>query len=169
MKRSYLLLIPIVLCAIYSCKKEGISAKSQYAKLIVGTWKIFQQNTKVYDLTTNDLLKDSTINFTNGNASKAFFEIYNTDGNAYITSPPAKKPGATIATVDTTSYLTYTLLGSNLTLKQTIGGSTTKPIITLTSTELGLQNTYTGILTAGWKLDANTTYKIIETNYYTKQ
>ncbi|MCC8426141.1 hypothetical protein [Mucilaginibacter sp. UR6-11] len=169
MKKSHLL-IAFLLLAIYSCKKDDTSGtKSQYAKLIVGTWKSYQQNIRVYDLITDVLLKDSTINFTGSNADKASFEIYNADGSAYVTTPPAKKPGEMMATIDTTGYLNYSILGSTLFLKQTIGGTTTKPILTLTSTELELENTFTGTLTANWGLAVNTTYKIIQATYYLKQ
>ncbi len=154
---------------MFSCKKDGLSgAKSQYAKLIVGTWKAYQQNTKVYDLTTNELLKDSTINFTDANAGQAFTEIYNADGSAYITEQ-TRKMGAKTPTTDTTSYLHYTILGTNLTLKQNIGGTETKPILTLTLTDMGLQSTRTGTLNPDWGLDADTSYKIIEGTYYTRQ
>lgn len=169
MKNSHIILSSLIACAVFSCKKDNLSgAKSQYARLIVGTWKAYQQNTQIYDLNTNELLKDSTINFTDGNAGRAFTEIYNADGTAYVTVQ-TRKLGAAVATTDTTTYLRYTILGSNLTLKQNIGGTETKPILTLTLTEMGLQSTRTGILNAGWGLETNTSYKIIQGTYYTRQ
>jgi hypothetical protein len=169
MKNSHLILSSLIACAVFSCKKDELSnAKSQYAKLIVGTWKAYQQNTKIYDLTTNELLKDSTVIFTDENAGLAFTEIYNADGNAYVTAQ-TRKVGATVATTDTTTYLRYTILGANLTLKQNIGGTETKPILTLTLTDMGLQSTRTGTLNAGWGLESDTSYKIIQGTYYTRQ
>jgi hypothetical protein len=143
-------------------------AKSQYAKLIVGTWKTYQQNIQVFDLATNQLLKDSSINFTGTNTAGSWSEIYNGDGSAYVTKL-TKKIGASIATTDTTAYLQYTILGSNITLKQNIGGTETKPILTLTMTDMGLQSTYTGTLNAGWGLNTDTPYKIVQATYYTRQ
>lgn len=169
MKNSHLILTSLIACAVFSCKKDELAgAKSQYAKLIVGTWKAYQQNTKVYDLTTNELLKDSTVNFTDANAGRAFTEIYNGDGSAYVTVQ-TRKLGALVATTDTTSYLRYTILGANLNLKQNIGGTETKPILTLTLTVMGLQTTRTGTLNAGWGLESDAPYKIIQGTYYTRQ
>lgn len=169
MKNSHLLLSSLIACAVFSCKKDELAgAKSQYAKLIVGTWKAYQQNTKIYDLTTNELLKDSTVTFTDANASRAFIEIYNADGNAYVTAQ-SRKLGAAVATTDTTSYLKYTILGTNLSLKQNIGGSETKPILTLTLTDMGLESLRTGTLNEGWGLSINTSYRIVQGTYYTRQ
>jgi hypothetical protein len=170
MRNSHLLLVPILACAIFSCKKDELAnAKAQYAKLIVGNWKSNQQNIKVYDLATNQLLKDSTVNFTGVFAGKSWYEIYSEDGNAYVTSLPTIKPSAKVATIDTTSYLNYTVFGANLNLKQNIGGNTIKPILTLTVSDMGLQNTYVGTLNTGWGLEVNTNYKIVEADYYTRQ
>ncbi|NNU33481.1 hypothetical protein HK413_03685 [Mucilaginibacter sp. S1162] len=74
-----------------------------------------------------------------------------------------------MATTDTTSYLKYTILGTNLSLKQNIGGSETKPILTLTLTDMGLQSLRTGTLNEGWGLSVNTSYKIVQGTYYTRQ
>ncbi|MDB5004098.1 MAG: hypothetical protein JWQ34_2323 [Mucilaginibacter sp.] len=170
MRNSHLLLVPILACVIFSCKKDELAnAKAQYAKLIIGNWKSNQQNIKVYDLATNELLKDSTVNFTGVFSGRSWYEIYTEDGNAYVTSLPTIKLGNKVATIDTTSYLHYTILGANLTLKQNIGGNTTKPILTLTVSDVGLQNTYVGTLNSGWGLALNTDYKIIEADYYTRQ
>jgi hypothetical protein len=124
-------------------KRQQIRSAIAICQLIVGTWKSYQQNTKVYDINRNVLLKDSTVSFTNANAGKASFEIYNADGSAYLTSLQPMRQGELAAATDTTSYLNYTILGADLTLKQTIGGSTTQPIVNLTSTHLTLENTYT--------------------------
>ena len=169
MSKSPILLICFIACAIFSCKKDNMAGtKSQNVKLIIGTWKSYQQNIQVYDMTTNVLLRDSTIYLTGSNAGASWSEIYNTDGTAYITKL-TKKIGASVATTDTTNYLQYNILGSNLTLKQNIGGTETKPILTLTMTDMGLQSTYTDILNASWKLDPETSYKVVQATYYTRQ
>jgi len=59
-------------------------------------------------------------------------------------------------------------LGSNLTLKQTNGGSATEPILTLDDTDMDLQSTSTGTLAANWGLGAKT-YKITLSTHYTRQ
>jgi hypothetical protein len=168
MKRSILLLFLISTCCFYACKKDSLSAKQQFSKLIVGTWKTHQQNIQVYDLNSNALLKDSTLNFDEENSARPWSEIFTADGNAYIVTA-SRKLGATVATNDTTTYSTYTILGTNLTLKQKIGGGQTKPILTLTLTDMGLQYSYTGTLNATWGLNTASTYKIVEATYYTKQ
>jgi hypothetical protein len=169
MKKTYLLFIPVLLFALQSCKKDhAAQAKDQYPKLITGTWKSYRQNIKVYDISSNGLLKDSTNDFTGTNAGKSWLEIYNSDGTGYITAPP-RKVSANVFATDTTSYLSYAIMGDNLTLKQSIGGTQTKSIITLTQTDLELQSTYTDMLNASWKLDINTSYKITETDYYNHQ
>jgi len=169
MKKIHLLFISALLFAQFSCKKDkAAQTKDQYPKLIVGTWKSNRQNIKVYDINTSDLLKDSTISFTGANAGRSWLEIYNDGGTAYITSPP-RKISANVVTTDTTTYLTYVIMGDNLTLKQTIGGTETKPIITLSQTDMELQSTYTGLLDTGWGLDVNASYKITETDYYNRQ
>ncbi|TSJ40873.1 hypothetical protein FO440_14130 [Mucilaginibacter corticis] len=169
MKKIYLLFIPVLLSVLQCCKKDhAAQVKDQYPKLITGTWKSYRQNIKVYDISSNGLLKDSTNDFTGTNAGKSWLEIYNSDGTGYITAPP-RKISANVYATDTTSYLSYTILGNNLTLKQNIGGTQTKSIIILTQTDLELQSTYTSVLNAGWKLDINTSYKITETDYYNHQ
>jgi hypothetical protein len=168
MKRSFVLIAFILTFGLFACKKDTISSKEQYSKLIVGTWTSHQQNTKIYDVSSNELLKDSTINFDGETGGRPWSEIFSTDGNAYVTST-SRKLGATVATTDTTTYSNYSILGTNLTLKQFIGGSQTKPILTLTSTELVLQYSYVGTLNAGWGLNTESTYKIVQATYYIKQ
>ncbi|MFD2872193.1 lipocalin family protein [Mucilaginibacter ximonensis] len=167
MKKTYLLLCLAIL-AVASCKKDD-STKIEYTKLIVGSWKSTGKNTKVYDLNTDELLKDSTINFTGKNAGSSWFEIYNTDGSSYVTTLPIAQQGTLVARADTTSFLTYAILGNNLLLKQTNGGSTTKPILALSNTTMDLQSTSSGVLTGNWGLDANATYKITVSTHYTRQ
>lgn len=167
MKKTYLLLCLVIL-AVSSCKKDD-STKTEYAKLIVGSWKSTGKNTKIYDLNTDELLKDSTISFNGKYAGNAWFEIYNTDGSGYVTTLPITQQGTLIARADTTSFLTYTILGSNLLLKQTNGGSTTKPILALSNTTMDLQSTNTGNLTGSWGLDITASYKITISTHYTRQ
>lgn len=165
MKKT-LLFISVLASAMMACKKDD-STKDQNTKLIVGSWKSTGQNTKVYDLTTNDLLKDSTIAFTGKSAALAWVEVYQTNGSGFVTTVPVIK--AKIATADTTSYLSYSILGSNLTIKQSIGGSATKSILELTDVDMDLQSTATGNVAAGWGLDVNASYKITTSTHYAKQ
>ncbi|GAA4102406.1 hypothetical protein GCM10022392_29250 [Mucilaginibacter panaciglaebae] len=157
-----------MIAGIYSCKKND-SIRTQYAKLIVGTWKSTGQNTKVYDLSSNELVKDSTITFTGNNANRAWLEIYLANGNSYVTTIPTVKSNTIVATADTTSYLTYTILGSNLLLKQNIGGEATKPILRINTTDMDLESTTTGTLPASWKLGINVSYKITQSTHYIRQ
>ncbi|NNU33482.1 hypothetical protein HK413_03690 [Mucilaginibacter sp. S1162] len=47
MKNSHLLLSSLIACAVLSCKKDDLAgAKSQYAKLIVGTGKHISKTQK---------------------------------------------------------------------------------------------------------------------------
>ncbi len=167
MKKPLSLFLFIVF-AVISCKKDNLSTKDQYNKLIAGTWKSNQQNIKIFDLNTNELLRDSTIMFDGEFSDRAWNEVYNTDGNTF-TVTYSRKIGATVATADTTSYAAYTILGNNLTLKQRIGGTQTKPILVLNTSAMGLQYTYTGMLNQSWGLEAGATYKITQATYYTKQ
>jgi hypothetical protein len=168
MKKSYLLIALIMACSFYACKKDNLSSKAQNSKLIIGNWKSYQQNTKVYTLGSNELLKDSTVVFDEENAGRAWFESFDANGNAYVTVL-TRKLGATVATPDTTNYAAYTILGTNLTLKQHIGGTQTKPILTISLTNLGLQYSYTSTLNAGWGLGTEGNYKIVQATYYTRQ
>ena len=168
MKKSLLPLLLILASCFCGCKKDSLSSKQQSSKLIVGTWKSHQQNIQIYDLSSNQLLKDSTINLLGENGRVPWSEIYTAEGNAYIITT-SRKLGATVATTDTTTYSSYTILGNSLNLKQKIGGSQTKPILTITLTDLGLQYSYTGMLNLGWGLNTESTYKIVEATYYTRQ
>jgi len=169
-KFSYLLIIPSFACILFSCKKADVAGgKVQNAALIVGTWKSYQQDTKIYDLETNDLLKDTVITYKAANVGLAGYNIFNSDGSAYITTLPYKKTGATVATIDTTSYLQYTLIGSSLTLKQNIGGSETDPIISITDSDLVLEKMYLSTPATGMGLDVNTSYKFVVDTFFTKQ
>jgi len=167
MKKIFLF-ISVCILAIYSCKKDE-SMKAQYQKLIIGTWKSTSQNTRIYDLNTDELLKDTTINFTGHYANRAWLEIYNKDGSGYVTSLPTNNQNELRPESDTTAFLTYAILGSNLTLKQTNGGSATEPILALDNTDMDLQSTSTGYAPANWGLDTKTLFKITLSTHYTKQ
>lgn len=169
MRKTYLFaLFTVVTCALTACKKDALTAKEQNSKLIVGTWKTSQQNIKVYDINTEALLKDSTIVFDTENASRSWSEIFDDNGHAYSTTTSVKT-GASFASTDTTNYATYSIVGTNLIVKQNIGGSQTKPILTLTVKDMGLQYSYAGTLNAGWGLGTGNTYKIVQATYYVKQ
>lgn len=168
MKKYLLPLLVFILLVFNACKKDNPSTKDQYNKLIIGSWQSNQQNVKVFDLNSNALLKDSTINFDGEFADRAWNEVYSTNGNTF-TVTQSRKIGATVATADTTSYAAYTILGSNLTLKQNTGGTQTKPILILNDTAMGLQYSYTGTLNQSWGLTPGVTYKISQLTYYNRQ
>lgn len=159
----------LLLCAIFSCKKgDSAGGKNKKSALIAGKWLVYQRHTLVYDLESDNLLKDTTIAFA-AKSTKSWYEIYNTDGTAYVTSIPYLKNGATTPTIDTTAYLTYSILGSNLVLKQTSGGSKTLPILNLTLTNMVLQSSYVSPPKPGWGLVMNVSYKFTEETSYNKQ
>ena len=166
----YLSFILLIACTLFACKKsDTISIKATNTSLISGKWLVYQQNTKVYDLNTNALLKDTTLSYTAKSVSQPWYETYNTDGSAYVTSKPYKKAGSSVMSADTTAYLHYSILGSNLTLKPYGGGIETDPIVTISQTDLNLQKTYNSLPPAGWGLDMATNYLFVVQNYYTKQ
>ncbi|MFD2146907.1 lipocalin family protein [Mucilaginibacter antarcticus] len=167
MKKPLLLFAIITLFALNACKKDDSSIKDQYTKLIVGTWKSTQLNTKVYDLSSNELLKDSTTTYEGEFSARSFNEVYDINNNTFSVTY-SRKIGASVATADTTSYATYTILGNNLTLKQRIGGTQTKPILVLNTTAMCLQYTFTGMLNPTWGLEAGVTYKITQSTNYKK-
>jgi hypothetical protein len=167
MKKYLLPLLAVTLLVFNACKKDNPSTKDQYSKLITGSWHAKQQHIKVFDLSSNELLKDSTIDFDGEFADRAWTEVYNSNGNTF-TITYSRKIGAAVATADTSSYATYAILGTNLTLKQNIGGTQTKPILKLNATNMELQYTYTGALNQGWLLTPGVTYKIAQTTYYNR-
>jgi hypothetical protein len=172
MKNLYnLLLIAIAISTVFSCTKgEIVGGKTQNASLITGKWLVYQQNTKVYDLNDNTLLKDTTLLYSSTNFTQAWYQIYNSDGSAYVTTTPYKKTGSSVMSTDTTSYLHYTITGSSfLKLTKNGGGIETDPILSLTQTDLELQNKYTATPATGWSLDVNTNYLFVVNSYYTKQ
>ncbi|MDB5030856.1 hypothetical protein [Mucilaginibacter sp.] len=165
---NYLSLILFCICALFSCKKNEIIGGKSHAALITGKWLAYQQHTMIYDLNTADLVKDTTMLFSSTNP-KAWYEIFNDDGSAYITTIPHKVAGSSVYATDSTSYLHYTILGSVLTVKQNGGGSETDPIIRLTDTDLGLETIFQSNPQSGWGLDVNTSYKYIVDTYYSRQ
>jgi hypothetical protein len=172
MKKLYhILLIAIATSTLISCQKgEIIGGKTQNASLITGKWLVYQQNTKVFDLNDNSLLKDTILLYSNTNFSQAWYQIYNNDGTAYVTTTPYKKTGSSVMTVDTTSYLHYTIMGSSfLKLTKNGGGIETDPILSLTQSDLKLESKYTATPATGWGLDANTNYLFVVDTYYAKQ
>ena len=172
MKKLYhLAFILLLICTLFACQKgEIIGGKTQNASLITGKWLVYQQNTRIFDLNDNSLLKDTTLLYSNTNFSQAWYQIYNTDGTAYVTTTPYKKTGSSVMTVDTISYLHYTIMGSSfLKLTKNGGGIETDPILSLTQSDLKLESKYTATPATGWGLDANTNYLFVVDTYYAKQ
>lgn len=164
----YLFSVFCILFIAGACKKEGSTKiTSKNASLIVGKWMVYQRHTRVYDITTDNLVKDTIVKFDADNNTGWWFEIYDDDGNAYITGKPYKIMG--IQKADTTLYARYTINGSNITIKVNGGGSETKPILNLTETDLSLQSVYNGAGRTGWGLDAGLTYHFIDEVYYSRK
>ena len=168
-KHYYLVVLLFLLATFYSCKKTDKlgNKSSQNSTLIIGKWIINQQHTQVYLLEDNSLVKDTLISFSPSNPNQGWFEIYNTDGTAYVTSKPHMAGG--VLTVDTTAYLHYSISGSHLTLKPNGGGSETDPITDLTYNFMMLEKTTNRTPNPTWGLDVNTTYRYVQANYYNKQ
>jgi hypothetical protein len=167
--RNCLLVVPILLGALYSCKKDGDKISFKHSSLIVGNWLVYQKHSRVYNISDNALVKDTTINY-NATANLAWwFELYNADGNAYTTGKPYKLPGSETLHADTTAFLHYTISGSNLMLKTNGGGSETKPILNLTEIDMELESTYNSVPRIGWGLNIDSTYKFIDEVHYKKQ
>src|ERR1700761_4762937 len=157
MKKLYhLAFILLLICTLFACQKgEIIGGKTQNASLITGKWLVYQQNSRIFDLNDNSLLKDTTLLYSNTNFSQAWYQIYNTDGTAYVTTTPYKKTGSSVMTVDTISYLHYTIMGSSF-LKLTKKGGVIEPdpILSLTQSDLKLKKKYPAPPATGWGLDA---------------
>ncbi len=169
MKKIRLLFVPIfIILTATACKKDAeMKISSRNAALIAGKWMSTQRHTIVYSLEDNTLLKDTTVYFDAAHNTNWWFEIYNADGNAYITGKPYKLNEVTKA--DTTSFLKYSINGSNIILKPNGGGSETKAIQNLTESNLVLGSVYNGFPRLTWGLDFRTEYHFVEQTYYTKQ
>ncbi|MFD0749402.1 hypothetical protein ACFQZS_04565 [Mucilaginibacter calamicampi] len=164
----YLLTFVFIVLVATACKKEReVKISSKNASLIIGNWLSTQRHTLVYSIDNNTLLKDTTINYDAANNINWWFEIYNADGNAFVTGKPYKQNN--ILKADTTSFLKYTINGSSIILKPNGGGSETKTIRSLTETNMALEGIYNAFPRLGWGLDIRTEYHFVEQAYYTKQ
>ena len=154
--------------SVTACKKDPeVKISSKNAALIVGRWMPNHRHTLVYSVNDNTLVKDTTVKFDATNNINWWFEIYNSNGNAFVTGKPYKQNE--ILKADTTSFFKYTINGSNLVLKPNGGGSETKSIAILTETDMALESTYNGLPRLGWGLDFRTEYHFVEQTYYTRQ
>ena len=162
--------IPLVFIMLLaaSCKKgNDVKISSKNASLIVGKWQAAQQHTLVYDIDDNTLLKDTVVKYETGANVNWWFELYDVNGNAYVTGKPYNQNG--VIKPDTTSFLKYYINGSNITLKPNEGGTSTKSILLLSETNMALENVFNGFPRVGWGLDFRTEYHFVEQTFYTKQ
>jgi len=164
----YSLTSVFVILLATACKKEGdLKISSKNAALIVGKWMATQRHTLVYKLDDNSLLKDTTVYFDAANNTNWWFETYTTDGNAFVTGKPYTQSG--LLKADTTSFLKYTINGSNIIIKPNGGGSETKAILTLTESNFALESGYNGLPRLTWGLDLRTEYHFVDQTFYAKQ
>ena len=117
MKKTRCLLTSIcIVLTTTACKKQPeVKISSRNAALIVGKWVANQQHTLIYSLDNNTLLKDTIINYGATGNVNWWYEMYNADGNAFVTGKAYRQNG--ILKADTTSFLKYTINGSNMLLK----------------------------------------------------
>jgi len=151
-----------------ACQKgDGVKISSKNASLIVGKWLAYQRHTLVYSIEGNDLLKDTVVNYDAANNTNWWFEIFEANGDAFVTGK--RYTQFNILKADTTAFLTYTINGSNLSLKPKSGGSETKSILNITETNMTLGKIYNGLPRLNWGLDVRTEYNFVEQTLYKKQ
>lgn len=169
MKRiRYLVPSIFIILMATACRKESdVKLSSRNAALIAGKWVVTQRHTLVYKLEDNTLLKDTIIKYDVNNNINWWFEIYNSDGNAFITGKPYRQNN--VLRADTTSFLKYTINGSNLILKPNGGGSETKTIINLTEIDMTLESVYNALPRPAWGLDIRTEHHFVDQIFYAKQ
>jgi len=164
----YLLALIFIVLTATACKKEHeVKISSKNAALIVGKWMVNQRHTMVYSLDDNTLLKDTIIKYDAANNLNWWFEIYNANGNAFVTGKPYRQNE--VLKADTTSFLKYTINGSNIILKPNGGGSETKTILNLTETDMAFEGVYNAMPRLAWGLDLRTEYHFVEQTFYAKQ
>lgn len=167
MKNLYLFWILLFSVFFSACQKgDGVKISSKNASLIVGKWLVYQRHTLVYGIEGNNLLKDTVINYNAGSNTNWWFEIYEADGDAFVTGKPYTFNA--ISKTDTTAFLSYTINGSGLSIKSKSGGSETKTILNLTEGNMTLEKTYNSLPRLNWGLDLSNEYKFIEQTFYKK-
>jgi hypothetical protein len=165
--RYFVTSIFIILMAAACRKESDVKISSRNAALIAGRWVAIQRHTLVYKLDDNALLKDTIIKYDAANNINWWFEIYNSDGNAFVTGKPYRQNN--VLKADTTSFLKYTINGSNLILKPNGGGGETKTIINLIEIDMTLESVYNALPRPAWGLDSRTEYHFVDQIFYTKQ
>ncbi len=168
MKINYFVFAVPLCFIIASCQKDnGVKISTKNASLITGKWLAYQRHTVVYSIEDNSILKDTIVNYDAANNTNWWFEIYENNGDAFVTGKPYMQNN--VLKADTTAFLTYTINGNNLTLKAKSGGSETKSIISITETDITLEKVYNSLPRLNWGLDLRTEYKYIEQTFYKKQ
>ncbi len=168
MKNYNVILILCISALFFACQKgDGVKISSKNASLIVGKWLVYQRHTMVYSVEGNNLLKDTIVNYDAANNTNWWFEIYESNGEAFVTGKPYTQTN--VLKADTTAFLNYTIAGSSLNLKPKSGGSETKSILNLTEKEMVLENVYNSLPRFNWGLDLRTEYNFVEQTFYKKQ
>ncbi|WPU91625.1 hypothetical protein SNE25_20110 [Mucilaginibacter sabulilitoris] len=95
-----------------ACKKSGqpqpgSNKPDDLAVMLTGKWKQSKNNTKIYGLTGDALLKSLDTNFSKLDAFYTTYITYNKDDSGYLTTAPYKKASSDKPFVDTTSYFDY--------------------------------------------------------------
>jgi len=126
-----------------------------------------QRHTLVYGIDDNSLLKDTTVYYDAAHNTNWWFEIYTTNGNAFVTGKPYMQNN--VLKADTTAFLKYSINGSSLALKPNGGGSQTKSIQNLTETDMTLESIYNDLGRPFWGLDIRKEYHFVEQTSYIKQ
>lgn len=168
MKINYFVFVVPLCLLIASCQKDnGVKISAKNASLITGKWLAYQRHSIVYSIEDNSVLKDTIVNYDAANNTNWWFEIYEADGNAFVTSKPYTLNN--IFKADTTAFLNYTINGSGLMLKPKNGGSENKVILSITENDMTLEKIYNSLPRTNWGLDMSAEYKFVEQTFYKKQ
>ncbi|PJJ84934.1 hypothetical protein [Mucilaginibacter auburnensis] len=168
MKVQYFSFAVLSCLLIASCQKDnGVKISAKNASLIAGKWQAYQRHTVVYRVEDNAILKDTVVNYNAANNINWWFEIYEANGNAFVTGKPYTINN--VLKADTTAFLNYAINGASLMLKPKNGGSENKSIISITETDMTLKKVYNSLPRLNWGLDLRTEYKFVEQTFYKKQ
>lgn len=168
MHKSLSLFVIVLLLCFYSCKKDSGGKENpdntNFSSLIIGKWLVTKEHAKIYTM-SGALVKDTTDIYANDRFNNAWYEIYNKDGNGYVTTATSGgiKP-------DTTSFITYSIAGNEMKIYEEGEYNYSSTILILNSTSMQKEDTYTTPdADSRWNLPANTPYKYVEDYTYTKQ